>query len=330
MNQLARLPVKMLPTTMIVRAYTQSSTGTTSCIHQREDSLLSDREKSSVSRGMSSVRLMSKILTLSSPIFTYSGRATTKPGVRAAEHGIAYSWGQKPQLVDGETGISKSAVAVVMSPSEPPLHWASRVYYGIHHPIQYNVKVKEVGYVPATHIPTLIGNWKEEEYPEHPADVDENSDDFEPSTNPRAYFKKGRVFRAIWPDTKEASDETPMNKEMFAVVKSNTTFCVCLRISTYSGLATTQPGVNHLDHAAVIPLGGTFTPHDSGEQLEIDPIEVKVENTAVTIDPMSRINLAAPYSIEHTVRICNVGRVVAPSVALLERTFAEKLGFVKA
>lgn len=97
------------------------------------------------------------------PIFTYSGQATTKRGVRAGEHGVAYSWGNSPQLLQGESGITKSSIGVVMTANAPNLDPASRIYYGIHHPIQYNVKVKEIGYVPANHLPTLIGNWREED-----------------------------------------------------------------------------------------------------------------------------------------------------------------------
>jgi hypothetical protein len=97
------------------------------------------------------------------PIFTYNGRATTKPGVRAVEHAIAYSWGLNPKFVEGESGITKSSIGVVMSQGETILHEASRIYFGIHHPIKYNVKVKDIGYVPQAQIPALIGNWKEED-----------------------------------------------------------------------------------------------------------------------------------------------------------------------
>ncbi|KAH7378350.1 hypothetical protein BKA66DRAFT_149905 [Pyrenochaeta sp. MPI-SDFR-AT-0127] len=97
------------------------------------------------------------------PIFTYSKRATTKRGVRPEEHGVAYSWGQNPQLVLGETGITKASIAVAMVAGEPNLQVESRIYYGIHHPIQYNVKVKDIGHVIEAHVPTLIGNWMEEE-----------------------------------------------------------------------------------------------------------------------------------------------------------------------
>jgi hypothetical protein len=97
------------------------------------------------------------------PIFTYSKRATLKRGVRAAEHGIAYSYGQQPKLLPGETGIIKSSLAVSMAQGEPILDIASRIYYGIHHPIQYNVKVKDIGQVLPNHVPALIGNWKAED-----------------------------------------------------------------------------------------------------------------------------------------------------------------------
>ena len=97
------------------------------------------------------------------PIFTYRNRATTKPGVRAEEHGIAYTWGLQPTLLDGETGITKTPIPVVMAVRGQTLQRASRIYYGIHHPIQFNVKVKEIGYVPHDQIPDLVGNWKEED-----------------------------------------------------------------------------------------------------------------------------------------------------------------------
>jgi hypothetical protein len=83
--------------------------------------------------------------------------------VRAEEHGIIYSDGQSPTLVTGETGIKKPSIAVAMAEHQPPLQAESRIYYGIHHPIQYNVKVKDIGHVLPHHIPTLIGNWKAED-----------------------------------------------------------------------------------------------------------------------------------------------------------------------
>lgn len=106
------------------------------------------------------------------PIFTYSGSATTKRGVRPEEHGIAYSWGDRPLLISGEGGITKPSIAVLMAEGVPSLHVASRIHYGITHPIQYNVKVKEIGHVPTVQIPWFISNWKVEKDGESDQDLE--------------------------------------------------------------------------------------------------------------------------------------------------------------
>lgn len=113
------------------------------------------------------------------PIFTYSGRATLKRGVRPEEHGIAYSYGTDPTLVAGEVGVKKMPIAVVMAGGEPNLAVASRIYYGVHHPIQYNVKVKNIGLVLHDYLPALIGNWKSEDASEtkQAADVTATAED---------------------------------------------------------------------------------------------------------------------------------------------------------
>jgi hypothetical protein len=98
-----------------------------------------------------------------SPIFTYGNQGTLKAGVKAQEHSIIYSEGQTPQLVQGEVGITKPSICVRMANGAPDLHIASRIYYGIHHPVQYNVKVKDLGQVWALHVPRLIRSWKEED-----------------------------------------------------------------------------------------------------------------------------------------------------------------------
>ena len=104
-----------------------------------------------------SARLMSD-----SPIFTYDNKGTTKRGVVPDEHAIAYSWGSTPQLVLGEAPLVKSAIPIVMDDNTQPLVPASRIYFAIHHPIQFNVKVKSLGYVHPDYLPTFLGYWNQE------------------------------------------------------------------------------------------------------------------------------------------------------------------------
>lgn len=137
------------------------------------------------------------------------------------------------------------------------------------------------------------------------------------------------MFLTLWSQPKGFSHEPFTEWARFAVVKPSASFSVCLRISTYSGKGTTKSGVASRDHAAVVALGDTYIPQPNGETMDKDPIEVKIENADMTIDPMSRINFTKPYTVEHNVKMRNIGRVVGDSVGLIDRYFAESLGLVK-
>ncbi|KAL1794335.1 hypothetical protein ACET3X_007756 [Alternaria dauci] len=95
------------------------------------------------------------------PVFTYGNRGTKKSGVVADEHAIAYSYGCSAQLVADEPPLTKSSIPIIMN-SEGVLSAASRIYFGIHHPIQYNVKVKDIGRVHPDWMATFLGYWKME------------------------------------------------------------------------------------------------------------------------------------------------------------------------
>ncbi|CAA9956770.1 hypothetical protein CFE70_000361 [Pyrenophora teres f. teres 0-1] len=92
------------------------------------------------------------------PIFTYGKQGTMKPGVVPKEHAIAYSYGYQAALLQGEAELEKDPICIV-STDGGPLSVASRIYFGIHHPIQYNVKVKDLGYVVPNDVPKLTQYW---------------------------------------------------------------------------------------------------------------------------------------------------------------------------
>jgi hypothetical protein len=180
-----------------------------------------------------------------------------------------------------------------------------------------------------------------------PSGLREALEGYEFVSNPKAFFKKGRVFMTPWSETKgitesqgrsvEATEPTFTDTAWFAVVKPKAGHCVCLRINTYSGQGTTRSGVVASEHAAVVPVVGTelpevktFKAHPQGEPLLTkDPIYVKIENLDITIDPMSRINFGKPYTVEYNVMVRNIGRVYGESIARMEEYFAESLGLTK-
>ena len=77
-----------------------------------------------------------------------------------------------------------------MSNNVPPLEGASRICFGVHNPIEYNVKVKELGYVPEVHIHLLLHYWSQEAGKERgktnknsAGDADSNATDAEAESN---------------------------------------------------------------------------------------------------------------------------------------------------
>ncbi|KAF2803224.1 uncharacterized protein BDZ99DRAFT_526598 [Mytilinidion resinicola] len=83
------------------------------------------------------------------PIYTYKDRATTKPGCRPSEHAVVYySTLQSPTLLPGETDLVKKPIGVKPSdPNQQPMNTASRIRFGKVYPIDWNVKVKDLGKV---------------------------------------------------------------------------------------------------------------------------------------------------------------------------------------
>ncbi|KAH7091472.1 hypothetical protein FB567DRAFT_518766 [Paraphoma chrysanthemicola] len=128
------------------------------------------------------------------PIFTYNNKATKKNGVRPQEHAIAYSQGFSPTLLYGEEELRKDPICIVMTQGERPLSKESRICFGIHHPIQHNVKVKHIGDVQTLQVPTLLGYWKMEniEFGGNPAEADAEAS--EKKRDPHAFHPKKNPY----------------------------------------------------------------------------------------------------------------------------------------
>jgi len=112
----------------------------------------------------------------------------------------------------------------------------------------------------------------------------------------------------------------------FCIIRRKPTYCLCLPISTYSGHATTKPGLVVQDHAVIAPVGGSVQLHPKERQLMKSPLFVIVEDEAVSIDPMSRINFAKVYTVEYNVKIRRIGRICPDSMKDLEDYFLESMG----
>jgi hypothetical protein len=145
--------------------------------------------------------------------------------------------------------------------------------------------------------------------------------DLEAVKNPRAFFKKGRVFETSW----NGPDGPPNQTARFAVIKPQSTHSIVLPLGTFPDQTPTKYGKAANNFATVVPVDSGFAPTNHGNELHPESLYVKVENPSVTIDPMSRVNLGTPLTVDHNVRVQNIGRVVGDSVKLLDKSYADSL-----
>jgi hypothetical protein len=106
---------------------------------------------------------MRQVANFPSPIFTYSGQGTMKRGVNPGEHTIAYAYGSAPQQLRGELTLAKEPICIVTTDDHRPISKAARICFGIYHPVQYNVKVKDIGYVRPDCMPAFLSYFNMEQ-----------------------------------------------------------------------------------------------------------------------------------------------------------------------
>jgi hypothetical protein len=156
--------------------------------------------------------------------------------------------------------------------------------------------------------------------------------DYTVINNPRAFFKKGKVFMVPWPELSgdlvkgQAGPPVMVKVRRFVVVRPKATFCLCLPIHTYSGQATSKAGVAAQDHAPVVSEGGEVIYHENEAKLTKSPMYIKVEKSSTgPVSPMSRLNFAKVYTVEYNVKVRPIGRLIPDSVWRMEEYFMECL-----
>lgn len=96
-------------------------------------------------------------------ITTYSRRGTLKGGCIPSEHTIVYLPGTQPHYLNGEyeAGMTKTPIQIIPADSSLTLDPTSRLRFSKMYPIEWNVKVKDIGRVHPEHLSPLIAYWQE-------------------------------------------------------------------------------------------------------------------------------------------------------------------------
>ncbi|KAH8784188.1 hypothetical protein F5882DRAFT_404532 [Hyaloscypha sp. PMI_1271] len=157
-------------------------------------------------------------------------------------------------------------------------------------------------------------------------------------SQPARFFQIGRVFKMLWtePAGETAADTdkeyyhpvgygqlsfTKMRR--FVVVRKRLHSCLCLAISTYGGQGAAKKDSRSQDHTAVYSSKDSL-PQDVGFIKE--PISIIIEEPSETIDPKSMIDFGRVYTVEHNVKVLNVGRLPKWDKKCLDQYFTETIG----
>jgi hypothetical protein len=112
----------------------------------------------------------------------------------------------------------------------------------------------------------------------------------------------------------------------FVVVHRGPGYSLCCSIQTYRKEATTKSGASSEYHAIVYATGSELNLLPQEEFPGIGSFPIVLEDKSVTIDPSSRLNFGKVYTVEHNIKVRNVGKVEKGSLQGLEVLLLKSMG----
>ena len=155
--------------------------------------------------------------------------------------------------------------------------------------------------------------------------------------NGAEFFTFGRVFATLWHSSTGISRDDPKRGDQvrpgrfgelihshiqrMAVVKEDHGFCWCIPINTYNGQGVAKHGFNDRDiraHAIIYMIGCPSEGAIDEPEMRKQPIEVKPAAKDQQLDIMSRIHFGKVHTVEHNVKVMNVGHITQNSLQQFE------------
>lgn len=158
-----------------------------------------------------------------------------------------------------------------------------------------------------------------------------------------------KVFKMLWPepsgqDTQGGTQISYANEESFAykirwfvVIRGGSDYSSCLPIQTYGGRGVAKPTLIKSQHAIIHtskrppnPTASELPNAKQREDVMKTPIRVKPRSISDQMDPTSRVNFFKIYTIEHNIKVYEVGDVHQDSVRRFQRHFDDSWGITAA
>lgn len=164
------------------------------------------------------------------------------------------------------------------------------------------------------------------------------SAEYETISNPKKFFKKGRVFKTPWSEpagnvsTGQAAfvssndgQEWYTKPRRFVVVREESNFSLCLSLNTHKGQGMTKAGINTHDYAAVYAVGKEDKLTSEQKKMSKKPFPIVVEASDERVESTSHINLGRVYTVEHNSKVKKVGRIDSKHLGRLDDYFVDRI-----
>ncbi len=112
----------------------------------------------------------------------------------------------------------------------------------------------------------------------------------------------------------------------FVVVRSGHGYSLCCPIQTYQKRGTTKSHTNLDSHAIVYVAGSEPKLLPEEEWPRMGNFPVVVEDKSVTIDQSSRLNFGKVYTVEHNIKVRNVGKISKELLPRLKASLVKSMG----
>lgn len=183
---------------------------------------------------------------------------------------------------------------------------------------------------------------------ESEGDTEQLFSTFRIRSDPRRFFKVGRVFMLLWvepageqgtrvtdgistrrPGTTRGryGEEVFSKVRRFVVIRESHNYCSALPITTYGERGVGKPHVKKSEHA-IIHTGRTAPdplpseePSRGEEGMRPDAIRVEPDDREDKLDPRSRLDFGKVHTIQHNIKVKSYGKVHDRSLQALTDQF---------
>jgi hypothetical protein len=112
----------------------------------------------------------------------------------------------------------------------------------------------------------------------------------------------------------------------FVVVRSGHGYSLCCPIQTYQKRGTTKSRINVENHAIVYTAGSEPKLLPEEESPGMGSFQIVMEDKSVTVDQSSRLNFGKVYTVEHNIKVRNVGKINKDSLSRLKAALVKSMG----